>query len=201
MSIVDGSLVDADFNAAADIIRSKLAQDALSRGYRIPLSRFRVFNAMETNLPAAGLVDDLGHVGGTHGTAPPILAGEITANDSKTCEARVTFQLPSEYEAGETVTLRVTSRTTNVGQVGSTVDAEVFSNDDDGTVTDVATTTGAFTLTTSFVDRDFVITPGGLSPGDELDIRLTTVADNTGGGGTNGLVEISVVELLLDIRG
>lgn len=187
--------------SASGLARSSLAQDALSSGYRIPVTQFRVHDAFQTLLPGTAAADDMAVIGGTHATAPPLIEGvAVAAGSSETQNARVTFTLPAEYDDGQTITLRCTARVSAAMNTAQTLDAIVVSNDNDGTVSADICATAAVTLTTSFADHDFTITPTGLVSGDELDIRLTSVADDTGGAGT-GRFQLAKVELLLDIKG
>lgn len=181
------------------VTRTKMAQEDLV-SYRIPLNQFRVFDAMQTNLPGTAANDDMALIGGAHGTAPPLLEGKIaTGSATETNKARVTFQLPAEYVAGQTVTLRVKCKTSGgQGEGTKSIDAEVFLNDEDGSVTDVATTTAAITIDDTYTDRDFVITPTALVVGSELDILLTSVIQDAG---VDGKFQCVSVELLLDVKG
>lgn len=199
MAIVDGSVVSADLATAADLARSKLAQDALAV-YRIPLDQFRVFDAMQTNLPGTAATDDMAIIGGTHGTAPPLLEGVLAAGSAtETQKSRVTVKLPAEYDDGQTITLRVRCRTSaGQGEGVKTIDAEVVSNAEDGTVSGEINTTSAITVDDTFTDRDFTITPTSLTSGDELDILLTSVIQD---GGFDAKFQCASVALLLDIRG
>jgi hypothetical protein len=142
-----------------------------------------------------------GLTAGTHATAPPVLVGEAASGNTKTNKARMTFALPVEYVAGETVTLRVVAKeAVGAATVSTTIDAVVVSNDDDGTVSADLCATSAIDVTTSVGNKDFTITPTTLTPGMQLDIELTGVTTDTGG--TVGTVlTIYRVELLLDVQG
>ena len=197
--IQDEAVTNAKVAAAAAIARTKLAQEALVP-YRIPLTQFRVFDAFQTVLPGTAANDDMAVVGGTHATAPPMIEGKVaTGSATETQNARVTFQLPAEYDDGQTITLRVRCRTSGgQGEGTKTIDAVVVSNDEDGTVSGDLVTTSVITIDDTFTDRDFTITPTGLASGEELDILLTSVIEDAG---VDGKLQIAFVEVLLDIRG
>jgi hypothetical protein len=102
--------------------------------------------------------------------------------------------------AGETVTLRVKARVTGLLQVSETIDAEVYKGDGAAGVGADLCTTAAQTLTATFANYDFTVTPTSLAAGDLLDIQLTGAVNDTGGT-ANKLVEIGSVEMLLDVKG
>ena len=197
--IQDEAITGAKVAAAAAIARTKLAQEALVP-FRIPLVQFRVFDAFQTNLPGTAANDDMALISGTHATAAPMLEGKVaTGSATETNKARVTFQLPAEYDDGQTITLRLHCRTSGgQGEGTKTIDAIVVSNDEDGTVSGDIVTTSVITVNDTFTDRDFTITPTGLASGEELDILLISVIQDAG---VDGKFQCAFVELLLDIRG
>ncbi len=196
--IEDLTIVDGDISASAALTRAKLAQEDLAR-FRIPLNQFRIVDAMHTNLPGTAAAANMALIGGTHATAPPTLEGVIaTGSATETQNARVTVSLPENYVAGETVTIRVLARTSGgQGEGTKTLDCIVELNDEDGTTTNV-TATSPQTITDSFVNKDFTVTPTALVAGSELDILLTSVIQDSG---VDGKLQILSVDLLCDIKG
>jgi hypothetical protein len=174
------------------------------QAFPIPLTDFRVWNAMQTNLPGTPLTDDLGLVGGTFGTATPSLRTEdLKTAGATTSYARVLVQLPWEYESGQSVTLRFKAgMITTVADTTATLDCEVYklqADPDDAIGSDLVTTAATTMNSTTFADIDFVVSPTGLSPGDILDVRIAT-AVNDGSGATAVIAGITSAKLLADVR-
>jgi hypothetical protein len=173
--------------------------------FPIPLTSFRVWDAFTTNLPAAGANDDLGLVGGTFSSATPSLRSlDAKAIGSATSSyARALIQLPWEYVAGNTVTLRF-----KAGMIGAvsdptaTLDCQAYklqADPDDAIGSDLVST-GATTINSlTFADIDFVIAAGSLSPGDILDLRIQT-AINDAAGANPVYAGITSCKLLADVR-
>ncbi len=184
-----------------------LAQVSL-QAFAIPLTDFTTFDAMGTRLPSAGANDDLGLVGGTHGTNTPSLqADDHKAEGSPQSNyGRVLVQLPWEYVAGSAITLRfMAGMITTVADQASTtsLDCEVYKQEDDpdDAIGSDLCTTAAITAVNSlvFANQDFTITPTGLSPGDILDVLVTTAVDDNATG-TAVIMAISWAHLLCDVR-
>ncbi len=174
------------------------------QSFPIPLTDFRVWNAMQTLLPGTPLTDDLGLVGGTFGTATPSLRTEDLKTAGATSSyARVLVQLPWEYESGQSITLRFKAgMITTVADTTATLDCEAYklqADPDDALGSDLVSTAATTMNSTTFADIDFVVTPTGLSPGDILDVRIkTTVTD--GAGATAVIAGVTSARLLCDVR-
>lgn len=181
--------------------RSNLAQDP-NAVFTVPWVDFRVWDALATNLPATGANDDLGLYGGTFGSASPKLStGDVKAAGC-TRYARCQFQLPAEYDAGQSVTLRChAGMTTTVADTSASLDVECYKSDTEaGVGSDICATAAQSINSLTDADKDFTITPTGLTAGDVLDIRLTiTVVDAATG--TAVIADIGAVEMLVDIKG
>ena len=181
--------------------RSNLTQDA-NAVFAVPWVDLRVWDALATNLPATPATDDLGLVGGTFGSASPkISTGDVKAAGC-TRYARFQFQLPVEYDAGASVTMRLhAGMTTTVADTSATVDVECYKSDGEaGVGSDICATAAQSINSLTDADKDFTITATGLSAGDVLDIRLTiTVVDAATG--TAVIADIGAIEVLVDIKG
>jgi len=147
----------------------------------------------------------LDYVGGAYGTnAPSLQTADFGGNSAAVAYyARGEIPMPWEYEAGESVTLRLSvGMITTVADQSATVDVEVYKSDEDATSTgDLCATTATSDNmnNTVFADVDFTITPTTLNPGDLLDVRLTATVDDNGDGGVmKG--SIGSVQLLCDVR-
>lgn len=183
--------------------RSELTQDNLAV-YPIPHVDWRVWDAMQTNLPGTPATDDLGLIGGTFATGvPSIQTGDLKNAGATTRYARCQVQLPPEYVAGETVTLRVNAgMITTVASVSATIDFEVYKSGRGVLVSgsDICATAATSINSVTFGDKSFTITATTLNPGDVLDIRMA-IAVNDSGTGTDVIGCAGEVALLLDIKG
>jgi len=183
--------------------RNDLAQDS-NQVYQVPLTEFRVHDAVQTNLPGTAAADDLGLVTGTLGTdAPTIQTGDLKSAGATTRYARAQLALPPEYVDGESVTLRLSAgMKTTVADTSCTVDVEAYASDREGAVGSDLCSTAAQSINDDLVleNVDFTITPTGLSAGDLLDVRIA-IACNDASTGTAVIGVIGAVELLLDVKG
>lgn len=186
------------------IAKSNLLALAELQAFPVPLTNFRVWDALASLLPSAGANDDLGLVGGTFGTATPTLrTQDLKAAGASSNYARALIQLPWEYVAGESVTIRIKAgMITTVAGTSATVGVEAYkqqSDPDDAIGSDLVSTAATTMNSLTFADIDFTITPTSLSPGDILDVRIKT-AVNDGASGTAVIAGISSVKLLCDVR-
>ena len=174
------------------------------QAFPIPLTDFRVWDAMQTVLPGTPATDDLGLVGGTFGTATPSIRTEdLKAAGATNKRARVLIQLPWEYVAGQSVTLRFKAgMITTVSDTTATLDVEAYKlqeDPDDAIGSDLVSTAATTMNSLTFANMDFVVTPTGLSPGDILDIRIT-IAVNDGASATAVIAAFTSAKLLADVR-
>lgn len=174
------------------------------QAFPIPLTDFRVWDAMQTLLPGTPATDDLGLVGGTFGTATPSVRTEdLKAAGATNKYARFLVQLPWEYVAGETITLRFKAgMITTVANTTATLDCQAYKlqdDPDDAIGSDLVTTSATTINSLTFADIDFTITPTSLSPGDILDVRIT-IAVNDGATATAVIAGITSAKLLCDVR-
>ncbi len=183
--------------------RTLLALEGQTK-YPLALTRFRKYASVDVNIPGTPASNDLGISGGTYGTnVPKLTTGDVHSAGTTTRRARVLADLPPEYQAGLTVTVRVRAgMETTVADTSATVGVEVYQSNRDGTVAgaNLVTTAAQSINSLSFADKDFQMTYTGLNPGDELDIRVTlTVVDAATGAAVQA--SIGQVALLLNIRG
>lgn len=182
--------------------RTNLIQDNNQR-FKIQPTDWRVWDALQTNLPSPAANDDLGLVGGTFGTGTPsIQTGDLKAAGATTRYARCTFELPAEYVAGQSVTIRAhAGMLTTAADTSATLDFQLYrSNDEAGLGSDLVADAAQDINSTSLANFDFDVTPNSLNPGDTLDIRMA-VAVNDGATGTAVIGFVGSVEILLDIKG
>lgn len=174
------------------------------QAFPIPLTDFRVWDAMHTLLPGTPTTDDLGLIGGTFGSSTPSLRSEdLKTLGATNKRARVLVQLPWDYVSGESVTIRFKAgMITTVAGSSATIDCEVYkqqSDPDDAIGSDLVTTAATTMNSLVFADIDFVLTPTSLSPGDILDVRVTC-AVNDGASATAVIAGITSCKLLCDVR-
>lgn len=186
------------------ITKANILALAELQAFPIPLTQFRVHDAMQTLLPGTPATDDLGLVGGSFGVATPSLRTEdLKAAGATNNRARVLVQLPWNYEAAQSVSLRFTAgMITTVADTSATLDCEVYklqSDPDDAIGSDLVTTAATSINSLVFSNIDFALTTSGLSPGDILDVRITTAVTD-GATGTAVIAGITAAKLLCDVR-
>lgn len=182
--------------------RDELEQDNL-QVFKIPLVGFRVWDALQTNLPGTSAADDLALIGGTFGTASPsIQTSDLKAAGATARYARVEIQLPVEYVAGETVLLRFRAgMITTVADNSSTLDVVAYESDSEaGIGADICATAAQSINNLVFANYDFTITATTIAPGDMLDVRIHS-AVNDAASGTAVIACVGAVSLLVDIKG
>lgn len=202
MGIPANSLDNAGVKSDAAIARSKLAQDTL-KAFDVKLTDFRVWDAMQTPLPGTSATDDLGLYGNTFATASPLVRTyDVKAAGAQTLRARVLIPLPIEYDAGETVTLRLFSgMITTIADVSATIDVEAYESGGDTTISaDLCTTAAQSINSLTFANKDFTITPAGLTGGDLLDVRVTIAVNDAATVGAV-IAGFGKAQLLADVRG
>lgn len=199
--VIQGNLtVTGSIQPALD--RSDLALESAAC-YLIPWQAWRVWNAFETNLPGTAASDDLALVGGTFGTnAPSIQTGDLKNAGATDRYARCVFQIPPEFQTGNTVTIRAhAGMKTTVASASATIDFEAYrSNLEDGVGSDLVGTAATTINSLTEADKDFTVDATTLLPGDYLDIRMK-VSVNDSATVTAVIGFVGSVEVLLDIRG
>lgn len=197
---------DARINGsiAPRIAKSNILALAELQAFPIPLTDFRVWDALQTLLPGTPSADDLGLVGGTFGTATPSIRTEdLKAAGATNKRARFLVQLPWEYVAGESVTIRLKAgMITTVASSSATIDVEAYklqADPDDAIGSDLVSTDAGNINSTTFADINFTITPTSLSPGDILDVRVT-IAVNDAATATAVIAAFTSAKLLCDVR-
>lgn len=196
-----GQITNADINANAAIARTKLAEDAL-QSFVVKMTDLRVWDAVQTNLPGTAASDDLAIIGGTWGSATPMIKTSDAKATTVTQRARVQIQLPPEYVAGGDVRIRLhAGMGTTVSDGTATVDVEAYeSNKEGGLGSDLVTTSATTINSLTLADKDFTLTSAGLAPGDWLDVRIT-IAITDSATVTAVLGVIGHITLLCDIVG
>ena len=131
-------------------------------------------------------------------TAGAALTGSTTSGSgtaTATETALFAVPLPANYVAGTAVKVRLRARVTAARQVSATIDLAVSKQGDGALGADIVTT-AAQALTTSYADKDFVVTSTSLAAGDILVGTITAAANDTGGN-TNGAIAVSAVSVII----
>lgn len=125
--------------------------------------------------------------------------GGATASASET--AAFSVQLPDNYVDGGAIELRVRAKVSADRQTSQTVDA-VVKLLGDSLGSDICAD-AAQTLTTSYANYDFTITPTGLVAGDVLWVEITLATDDTAGSpaaNSDGYPTMSAVSIRPTVR-
>ena len=150
--------------------------------FAIPLTQWRVWDALGVNLATAG-TDDLGLTSNTFGTSTPYLtSGDLNAAGSITRYARALYQMPHNYQGGQNFTFQISAgMLTAVASVAATVDAEIYVTNGTTGITaagDVCATSATSINSTTFAVVSFTVTGATIERGDILDIRITIAANS-----------------------
>lgn len=197
-----GSVSVPNNGIAAQTRDTILVQDPSIR-FPVNLTTLRIWDAFHTNLPGTAATDDLALIGGTFGTAPPLIqAGDLKAAGATTRYARFSFTLPECYDEGETVTLIISAgMKTTIADTSCTVDVECYRHDKiSGISADLCATAAQSINSLTFADKSFTITPTSLEKGDVLDIRIA-IACNDAATVTAVTPTIANIDFAIDIKG
>lgn len=176
----------------------------VSQAYTLAPGSWRVWDAYGTALPGTSSADDLGVYAGTFGTGTPYVATyDVKAAGAVTLRARTLFQLPPEYVAQAAASLRAYSgMITTIASVSATVDFEAYKVGSNTLISgsDLVATAAQSINSTTFANKEFLLTSTSLSPGDVLDIRVT-VAVNDAASATAVIAAIALCDVLLSVKG
>lgn len=184
---------------AGSIARSELVEDAL-QPFRIPLAS--VLGADGADL---AITETAGDFYRSIGTNQLLILGEVSNGtvgaDTEVSVGWFEFMLPPEYVAGGDIVIRAGVDVVGSGAVGTcTIDFEArVQNGLTGAVGSDLVSTAATAISATQANKDFVVTPTGLVPGDLLIIKMTTSVDNTDS--TAIQAQISTLSVLCDIKG
>lgn len=169
--------------------------------FSVPLTSFKVHDALATDLPTTAANDDMAIVTGTPGTHAPRLQGVDFGGTSTDEKSAFVFVLPPEYDPGHSVTVRVLAQmNTAVSDGTATVDCECWKVGTDGTVgSDLCATAAQSINSLTAANKDFTITATSLTRGDVLIIRLSFAGSDVGNLAVM-IPQINKVSMLLDIR-
>lgn len=189
----------ARFVTTAGVKRADLTQDAL-KAFTIPVESWMKAD-LSAVLGTAGTTH-LGLVPGTHGSASPSIQTSDAKATSVSQVMRKTIPIPPEYQAGETLVLRLhAGMTGSAGDGTATIDVQAYkTNEEAGIGTDLIATAATSIKSLTLSDKDFTITATSLSPGDTLDVLVTiAITDTATGVAVKGI--IGATKLLADVQG
>lgn len=158
---------------------------------------WRVWDAMQTNLPGTAASDDLGLSTGTFGSATNFLAGVDYGGTSTTAYARRTLAVPTDYVAGTSLSLLLDAVMVVVSDNSASVDVEVFPtvNGDNTIGSDICATAAQSVNSATQATKTFSLTGTDLTGGVLLDIRLKHTGTDAGNAQNNINVQIRNVRL------
>jgi hypothetical protein len=196
----DGTLTNNDFSEQANIDHTKLRQRVLSE-FRIDTTRFRVWDAINTNPVSTAASDDLAIIA-TWGTSPArISAGDCKAIGATTRRIYFSVPVPFNYEDGETIQIRFRAKMeTTVADVACTIDCEAYTGADGVLSGDLVTSSAQSMNSLTASNFSFTINPSLVDPGDLLECRLTILC-NDAATATAVTPLVYEVSLLCDTRG
>jgi len=171
--------------------------------FPIKLTDLRVWDAFQTPLPGTAATDDLALIGGTFGTAHPMVqAGDLKAAGATTRYARFTLVVPECYDEAETFSIVISAgMKTTVADTSCTVDVECYKHDKVGGLgSDICATAAQSINSLTFADKSFTITPASLTAGSVLDVRIS-IACNDAATGTAVTPTIANIDAVMDIKG
>lgn len=185
------------------LARASLRQDSL-QSFTIPMTSFRVYDAMHTLSPGTPAWDDLGLVGDE-----VVNTGfSLQTQDEKSFGAArshlsgVLYPMPIEYVQGGLVRIRL-----HAGMVGAIADVSAAcivnvnkSDEELGVGAELVVGGGQSCNSLAFADYDFTVEPATLVPGDLLNIRLAVLLQDNATG-TPVIAAIGSVKLLCDVKG
>jgi hypothetical protein len=197
-----GSLTVQSTGVSAQTRSTILVQDA-NQKFPVNLTSLRVWDAYHTNLSGTAATDDLALIGGTFGTAPPMVqAGDLKAAGATTRYARFSFVVPECYDDAETFTIVLSAgMKTTIADTSCTVDVECYRHDKtSGISADLCATAAQSINSLTFADKTFTITATSLVKGDILDVRIA-IACTDAATATAVTPTIANIDFVMDIKG
>lgn len=196
----DGTLTNNDLSATANIEYTKLRQRPLSE-FRVDTTRFRVWDAINTNPVSTAASDDLAIVQTWGSSQARITAGDCKALGATTRRLFFSIPVPFNYDDGETIQIRFRAKMeTTVADTSCTIDCEAYIGNDGTLTSDLVSTAATSMNSLTPANFDFTLAPGSIDPGDLLECRLTiTCTDAASATAVTPLVY--EVTLLCDTKG
>lgn len=134
------------------------------------------------------------------------IEGEITDIETEVSVGILQFTLPQNYVAGEPVTVRFTTALIKTGAAvdnSSAVTITAYRQEDGAVGGDIVDSGSPFTFgaVDTWYDKDVVLTPTTLNPGDVINVGISAnIVDSEAGGGTLRL-NFDVPKVVLTVQG
>jgi len=190
---------DNQIKAGSDITRAKMIQEA-NAVYALPVQTWRVHNTGQLLPSAAGGADDLYIDADNWATDGWMLKSDDANGTTVTQYAVNSFCMPPEYDAGETITLRLPCIAGVIPDTTKTIDLVAYEDNYNGGIGADLCATAAQNVTTSWANYDFTITPTTVAAGDMLIFRLAINFVDSGSG-ADVVASIGHPTVRIDIRG
>jgi hypothetical protein len=149
----------------------------------IPITDYRVWDAIQTVIPGTAANDDLGITNATLGTTRPVLVAGDIGGAASTRYAAAIISVPDNYVAGTDITLAfLAGMGTSVADTSCTIDVQAYritASDGLSSADICATAAQTMNSTTAAVDA-FTITGTTLVPGDQILYRVAIAYSDTG---------------------
>ena len=163
-----------------------------NRIYSIPLTSLGQEAATKDSLPDAPAGD--GGALGLGDAAGSVVTGTATNNTAAEESAHFVFPLPAEYVSGGAITMRLRGKVSANRDTAQTL-VVVVKKMSDALGGDL-NATSLQTVTTSYANYDFTITPTGLVAGDILYVEILMSMDDSDGGTGAGTGTISAISVI-----
>jgi hypothetical protein len=199
--ILDGTIVNADIDAAAAIARSKLAEDALAVTH-IPVANLRLSTFAVMGVSAAN--DGEFHLALASNAVT--LDSDSADNTTDTSTFRFMVRLPENYVAAGDVSVRFHVALIESGAAatdnGSSIDLSCYEQGDGTVGSDIVSTAAqTFAATGTWYDKDFAITATDLVAGDILSCLATGAVIENNAGAETITMKTNPPALLADVKG
>ena len=167
---------------------------ATGRLYSLPLAEARKIAAWKDALadtPGSselGLADTLG---------APLVGTTTNGGATATASESAVWLVPLPHSyAGGALSVRVRAKVSAVRGTSATIDAVVKELADGAVGSDLVETAAQSINSTTYANKDFVVTPTGLAAGDTLVVQITAATNDTTAA-VNGAANVAAVWLVL----
>jgi hypothetical protein len=162
----------------------------------VPMTDFRVWDAVGTNLPvAAATNDDLALITNTSTCQYYLATKDYGGTTDGVQYATALVAIPDNYIAADDLKIRVKCAAVAVADAAMTVDIAAT---EVGSTTDIVATTAQSINSTTAATKDFTLTATNVAPGDVLAVRLAVAVNDSGDASANIQGTITNVWLLAD---
>jgi len=138
-----------------------------------------------TVISGAAAAGKFGLTLGGFGAGGAMLEGEAASGNTKTSTLHFRWAVPQNFDtaaATRALALAINCRVSVVANTAATIDAEVYKSNGQGGQTggDLVTTAATNINSATWAEVSFTVNPGSLTPGDELDVFVRAVVNDSG---------------------